>query len=190
MLGFPAWVRRLLAFSRRLGFSNPALPSEQQRAGYSLLALKAHLGCKVCPQARGCRSHGFGKPAALCVLQDARQLQAARPADQDKFITAICRVLASEAPLKEKVCFAAMRTLALPAQDSKVSKKGAAGAAWRSLLVCCPCPDQAAVSTHAVVRMQTNLLAYMEARLLGNNANSNMFINCLELAELLVGAYQ
>jgi hypothetical protein len=36
--------------------------------------------------------------------------------------------------------------------------------------------------------VQTNLLAYMEARLLGSNANSNMFINCLELAELLVGA--
>lgn len=42
--------------------------------------------------------------------------------------------------------------------------------------------------THAVVWLQTNLLAYMEARLLGSNANSNMFINCLELAELLVGA--
>jgi hypothetical protein len=47
-------------------------------------------------------------------LQDARQLQAARPSDQDKFITAICRVLASEAPLKEKVCCNAMLTVPLP----------------------------------------------------------------------------
>jgi hypothetical protein len=50
------------------------------------------------------------------LLQDARQLQAARPSDQDKFITAICRVLASEAPLKEKVRFCATQTLALPAR--------------------------------------------------------------------------
>ena len=53
---------------------------------------------------------------------------------------------------------------------------------------CCPCLNQAAVLTRALLYLQTNLLAYMEARLLGNNANSNMFINCLELAELLVGA--
>lgn len=35
---------------------------------------------------------------------------------------------------------------------------------------------------------QANLLAYMEARLLGNNETANMFINCLELAELLVSS--
>lgn len=38
-----------------------------------------------------------------CALQDSKQLLAAREADQDKCVTAICRILASEVPIKEKV---------------------------------------------------------------------------------------
>ena len=109
------------------------------------------------------------------MLQDARQLQAARPSDQDMFVTAICRVLASEVPIKEKVRALAAERPRLPAYGVAVAMyKGMALVHW-DMNVC-------------FAHMQTNLLAYMEARLLGNNANSNTFINCLELAELLVGA--